>query len=60
MEKVIKYFGSQVKTAAALGVKQGHLWYWMKKGVPIKRAIQIEKATRGQITRKQLRPDIFE
>lgn len=59
MDKVIKYFGSQTKTAAALGVEQGHLWYWINKGVPVKRAIQIEKATRGQITRKELRPDIF-
>jgi len=66
MEKVIKHFGSQVKLAAAINkafdcnIKTGHIYFWIKNGVPINRAIQIEKVSGGLFNRRYLRPDIFD
>ena len=60
MEKLIKYFGSQKALAAALGVKHGHIYYWIKKGIPPKRAIQIEKTTDGLFNRRFLCPEFFD
>jgi len=66
MEKVIEYFGSQVKLANALNKKYdlnittSHVYYWIKNGIPIKRAKQIEKLTDGLFNRRYLRPDIFD
>jgi hypothetical protein len=66
MKKVIEHFGSQVKLANALNKKfdlnitTSHIYYWIKCGVPIKRAKQIEILTAGLFNRQYLRPDIFD
>jgi len=66
MKKVIEHFGSQVKLAAAINeafgenIKTGHIYWWINKGVPINRAIQIEKVSGGLFNRRYLRPDIFD
>jgi DNA-binding transcriptional regulator YdaS (Cro superfamily) len=61
MEKIIKYFGSMKKMAAALDCHYQSIQYWDSQGrVPVTRAIQIEKITNGDIKRGDLRPDIFE
>lgn len=56
--------GGQSGLAAAIGgsVKQGHIWYWLNKKagqVPAEHCQAIEAATRGQVTRYELRPDVF-
>jgi DNA-binding transcriptional regulator YdaS (Cro superfamily) len=33
--------------------------HWRRRGVPLVRAIAIERATAGAVTRAELRPDIF-
>lgn len=33
--------------------------HWRRRGVPLARAIAIERATAGAVTRAELRPDIF-
>ncbi len=33
--------------------------HWRRRGVPLARAIAIERATAGVVTRAELRPDIF-
>jgi len=49
-----------VAFAEALDVTPQAVFLWVKNGrVPIERAIAIEVATHGKVTRRDLRPDIF-
>ncbi len=58
LTKAIDYFGSQTLMAEKLGLRSSMaISQWKKRGVPIKRAIQIEELTKGAITRQQLCPD---
>jgi|JYMV01.1.fsa_nt_gi hypothetical protein len=65
MDELIKHFGTQQKLANALNnrfgtkVSTGHVYYWLKKGIPIKRAKQVELLTGGEFTRFYLRPDLY-
>jgi len=52
--------GTQESLAQAVGVTQSHVSYWMSKGVPLDRAMQIEFATSQKITRQQLCPYYFQ
>ena len=46
--------------AKQLGVTNMAISQWLTRGrVPPDRAIQIEAATHGALTREELRPDIF-
>ena len=46
--------------AKILGKRQSLIWYWLKCGhVSAAAAIPIEQATQGQVTRHELRPDIY-
>lgn len=61
LQKAIDYAGSQSALARLLGgkTKQQHVFHWMNKGIPAKRAIEIEVATNGAVTRSELRPDLW-
>ena len=63
VRKAVEICGSQKELARRIGgrVKQGHVWKWLHetKVLPAERAIQIERATNGRVTRYELRPDIF-
>jgi len=61
LQSAIEIMGSQTALARACGVEQGHVWHWLNraKKLPAERAIQIEHATNGRVTRHQLRPDLF-
>ena len=52
-------YGSAVKLAKAVGVSpvQVHMWRKGKRQVPLSRAVAVEKATNGAVTRRDLRPD---
>lgn len=58
IERAINYFGGLSKFAKAMGVKPPSVLAWRDsdKPVPIIRCIEIEKATNGTVTRKDLRP----
>lgn len=48
--------------AAALKVSQPTVWHWINAGrkqVPAEYCHDIEALTKGEITKEQLRPDIF-
>jgi DNA-binding transcriptional regulator YdaS (Cro superfamily) len=47
-QDVIRYFGSQEKTAKALGVNQGSVSKWGET-VPPLRAFEIERITNGDL-----------
>lgn len=59
--KAIEIAGTQDALAKLIGpnIKQGHISYWLKSGVPAKRAIEIEAALDGKVTREELCPEIF-
>ena len=51
--------GRSLAVAHALGVTPPVVSDWVtgKKGVPLERCVQIERATNGEVTRRELRPD---
>lgn len=59
LQKAIEIAGGQTALADRLGVKQGHVWHWLKKAkkVPAEYVIPIERET--GISRHELRPDIY-
>ena len=50
---------SRTKLASDIGVSTGMISQWLNNTRPIAigRCVAIEKATEGQVTRKELRPD---
>lgn len=59
LQKAINLAGTQTKLAELLGVYPQLVQSWVKTNVPPARAVQIERATKGAVTRAELRPDIF-
>lgn len=51
----------QKRAAALFGVSQSMVSHWLKgrERITAERAIQIEQATAGAVTRADLRPDLF-
>lgn len=58
VERLIKFFGTQEKTAHALGVKQGTVSGWAtgRHGVSEVHALMAEKLTKGAIKAVELCP----
>lgn len=52
---------SQDAFAQALGVSQGLVSHWVtgRARIPAERVLTIEAATGGQVTRHELRPDLY-
>ncbi|MBE7564194.1 helix-turn-helix domain-containing protein [Acidithiobacillus sp. HP-6] len=59
LDRAVSHFGSQSSLARTLGVCPMAVSHWRRRGVPLARAIAIERATAGVVTRAELRPDIF-
>lgn len=64
IEKAISCCGnSQTELARRMGgsTRQGHVYQWLNglKAVSAESAVLIEKATDGEVTRLDLRPDLF-
>lgn len=59
LDRAIKIVGSQTALAHAVGVVPMAVTLWKKRGVPAIRCIPIEQATGGQVTRYELRSDVF-
>lgn len=59
LSRAIQIAGSQSELARKIGgnVKTGHIYYWLKNGVPVERAVQIEAAVNGAVSRRDIRPD---
>lgn len=59
--KAIDLTGGQSALARAIGKRQSHIWTWLNRDrrVPAEAVIPIERATDGQVTRHQLRPDLY-
>lgn len=60
IQKAIQHAGGVSALAANIGVTYQAIQQWEKAGrVPAERAIQIERATDGEVTRHELRPDLY-
>ncbi len=59
LDRAIGQIGSARKLACCLGVTAMAVSQWRSRGVPPARAKEIEQLTQKQVTRYQLRPDIF-
>ena len=66
VKKAIEYFGSGTNLALKLGVYPQAVYTWKSSPenksfiiIPVKHAIKIEKLSNGSITRKELRPDVY-
>lgn len=61
VQRAVEIFGSQTALARRIGVGQNVISYWLReaKQVPPKRAVQLEAVTGGEVTRKELRPDLW-
>jgi len=63
LQKACDLVGGQSKLAEILNVTPPAITAWLsddqklKRDIPPKRCVQIEQATNGKITRKDLRPD---
>ena len=49
LQDAVSYFGSQNKLAEALGMSQGSMSSWKRERIPLARALQVEKLTRGKL-----------
>lgn len=62
IQRAVQICGGQTGLAKAIGgsVKQAHVWKWLRSGrVSAERALEIERATNGAVSKYDLRPDIF-
>lgn len=61
LSKYVRDKSSQSALARKLNVSQGLIYQWLNGITRItgERAVQIEMATDGDVTREELRPDLF-
>lgn len=60
IQKSIEIVGGQTALARSCGVRYQAVQKWIKKSrVPAARVLDIERATKGRVTRYELRPDIY-
>lgn len=59
-EQLVSHFGSQVKAAEALGVKQGTVSGWVsgKHGMSAVTALRAERVTQGEFKATDLCPEL--
>ena len=65
LQRAVDIFGTQKALAEAIGVTPGRVWQWMHQSdqprnkISPDKAYLIEQATKGEVKREELRPDIF-
>lgn len=61
LERAVHLTGGQSALARKLNVKQAHVWNWLNRDrqVPAEHVLAIENATGGEVSRFDLRPDVF-
>lgn len=62
LKKAVRIAGGQSRLAAMIGgrVRQQHVSYWLtREYIPAEHVLAIERATGGEVTRGQLRPDLY-
>lgn len=63
IQKAINHMGGQLALAQALKIRGKNpsmtVYQWTKRGVPANRVLDIERVTKGAVTRYELRPDLY-
>ncbi|MGH8523807.1 MAG: transcriptional regulator, partial [Gammaproteobacteria bacterium] len=60
LRMAIELLGSQAALARCVGIRPQAVQQWAIKGrVPAARCLSVEQATRGRVSRYDLRPDVF-
>lgn len=61
IQKAIDAAGGQASLARAIKVKSQVVWQWAdgRRPVPAHHCLAIEQAAKGEVTRYDLRPDVF-
>jgi len=60
LETALRLAGGVTAVAKAFGISQPAIHRWRARGKPpADRVLDLERATGGQVTRHQLRPDVF-
>lgn len=60
LDRAIEIFGSQAKLGVATDRSQNAVWHARRKGrVSAEFAMAIDTATDGQVSRSELRPDVY-
>lgn len=59
LQRAIVICKTQKNLARLCGVTQQQIPKWLKKGVPHPRVLKVEWATKGLVTRYELRPDLY-
>ena len=60
IKRACEVVGGQSNLAKIIGVSPAAVNKWLKKGEPpAERVLQIENATSREVTRHQLRPDLY-
>lgn len=49
LSDALSHFGTQQKLANALGMSQGSISSWDREKIPLARALQVEKLTKGRL-----------
>ena len=58
--EAVRIVGSQSELARRCGIRQPAVAQWIASGrVPAERAIEVERMTQAQVTRYDLRPDLY-
>lgn len=57
--RAVESLGSVSALARALRITRAAIYQWDEGEVPPKRALEIERVTRGAVTKQQLCPSIF-
>lgn len=59
-DKIKKALGSQRVLAKSLGIGDMAVSQWKRRGqIPAVHVIEIERLTAGQVTRHEMRPDLY-
>ncbi len=59
-KRLVKAVGSQTAIAKALGISSAAVHKWGQLGrIPAERVIQLERLAEGQVTRYEMRPDLY-
>lgn len=61
IERAVAIVGGQTVLARLCGTVQQNVWDWIhkRKKVPAEWVLPIERATKGAVTRYEIRPDLY-
>lgn len=57
VQAIVQHFKTKTAVAKTLGIERAAVSQW--KQVPIKHVLDLEAATKGQVSRHVMRPDVY-